>query len=91
MRAVDFEGRNKVYGKPKNMTDEECYELPVYVHRNEEGEIVFINSVWMPNKEDLEAINAGRGIIVQHGGNFLQPHALYTVDENGESNNVDNL
>ena len=29
MQGIEFEGQNKVYGKPAHMTDEECVSLPV--------------------------------------------------------------
>lgn len=86
MRAIDFPEANNFYDKPKSMTDEQCYPISVYEHKNEKGEIEYINTVWMPSKEDIEAINAGRPVVMTMSANFLVPHALYTYDENGNSN-----
>lgn len=86
MRAIDFEQANKIYGKPESMTDEQCYPVSVYEHKNEQGKIEYINTVWQPNKEDIEAINAGRPVVMSMTAAFLVPHALFTLDENGNSN-----
>jgi hypothetical protein len=43
--------------------------------------------MWQPSKEDIEAIVAGRPVILQIHSNGLPPVALFTLDENGESNN----
>lgn len=86
MRAIDFPQANKIYSKPDGMTDEECYSVSAYEHKNENGEVVYINTVWQPNKEDIEAVNAGRPVIMSMGVGFLVPHALFTYDENGNTN-----
>jgi hypothetical protein len=86
MRAIHFPQSNKTYVKPPSMTDEECYPVSVYEHKDAEGNIEFINTVWQPNKEDIEAINAGRPVVMNMRAGFLIPHALYTCDENGNIN-----
>lgn len=86
MRPIDFEGANAIYGKPKSMTDEECLPVSAYQHLDESGEVINIVTMWKPNKEDIEAINAGRPIIVSVVGSALPPMALLTADENGNLN-----
>jgi hypothetical protein len=86
MRAIHFNEANKTYTKPPGMTDEECYEISAYEHRDENGKVVRINTVWQPNKEDIEAIMAGRPIVLQIMSSSLPPHALFTYDENGNIN-----
>ena len=94
MRAIDFPEANRQYGKPESMTDEECYPVSTYEHRvpvnyaDPEGPytVKSITTVWQPNKEDIEAILAGRPIMLQWTASFLVPHALYTCDEKGNIN-----
>jgi len=101
MLAYNFEGAWEI-GKPKNMTDEECSGLPIYQgvsDRPEQtpqfvqyGETVggppypFTLSYWMPSKEDLEAMNAGRGIWVRFLSHIVFPMSLFTLNEAGEIN-----
>lgn len=80
MRPIDFPEANTQFTKPDDMTDEQCGGLSAYVG---EGHI---NTVWMPNKEDLEALNAGRPIIVCVRGSSLPPMSLFTADEEGRPN-----
>jgi len=85
MRAIHFEESNRTFGKPESMTDEECYSVSAYVGQTPDGR-PFINTVWMPNKEDLEAMNAGRPIILSITGTGMPPVVLFTCDENGNPN-----
>lgn len=80
MRPIHFPESNITFGKPENMTDEECYSVSAY---KGDG---YINTVWMPNKEDIEAINAGRPIILSITGQGMPPVSLFTCDENGVPN-----
>lgn len=88
MRAIDFPQSNNTYGKPESMTDEECYPVSVYEHKNDKGQIEYINTVWQPNADDIKAINAGRPVIMNMCVGFLVPHALFTYDENGNINEL---
>ncbi len=85
MLAIDFPEANTTFTKPKSMTDAECSDLRAFVGVSKVGHR-FINTVWMPNKEDIEAINAGRPIILHMLADVLCPVALFTCDENGEIN-----
>jgi hypothetical protein len=87
MRAIDFPGSNKDWGKPRDMTDEECHSLHTYTGPLSNGMPVII-SCWQPNKEDIEAIVAGKPIWLQVvTGRAPAPVVLFTVDENGNHNN----
>lgn len=86
MLPVDFVERNKIYTKPQGWKDEECGDLYVYEGTESETGRQFVVSVWKPNKEDIEAILAGRGIVVKLCIPFQCPIALWTLDENGEIN-----
>lgn len=86
MRAIDFPQANKQYGKPESMTDEECYPVSAYEHQDEYGNVVYINTVWQPNVDDIKAINEGRPVVMSMHCSGLVPHALFTYDENGNSN-----
>lgn len=85
MRAIHFPESNITFNKPQSMTDEECYSVSAYAGKDSDGR-PFVNTVWMPNKEDIEAINAGRGIILSITGSGMPPVALFTCDENGLPN-----
>ncbi len=76
MLPVEFPEKNFTYIKPNSMTDEECGSLDVW--RGDSQGTPIIISKWMPNKEDIEAINAGSGIWVSVVGQRMPPISLYT-------------
>lgn len=93
MHPIYFEGAKEM-AKPENVTDEQCYS--VYAHSQdcpfigEDGETYSSKvwtEVWQPSKEDIEAINAGRPVILQIHSHGLPPVAVFTMDENGKPNN----
>lgn len=86
MLPADFQERNKIYTKPKEWTDEECSDLYVYEGVENETGRPFCASLWMPSKEDIEAVLAGRGIVIKLSIPVQCPIAVWTVDENGEVN-----
>jgi len=70
MLPVDFKYRNLILGKPKEMTDEECMELPVF-----RDSVQFI-SCWKLNKEEMDLIKE-TGIIYLHiFANYHPPVSL---------------
>ena len=85
MRPIDFPESNITFSKPSDMTDEQCSSISAYTGKDQNG-IPYINTVWMPNKEDIEAINAGRPIILSITGSGMPPVSIFTVDENGSVN-----
>ncbi len=85
MMPIDFEGANITMEKPKGMTDEQC--LPLRAMRGiDDNGVLFFVEVWQPNKEDVEAIVAGRPVIIQVLSAALPPIAMWTVNENNEPN-----
>jgi hypothetical protein len=93
MNPIQFEDAKEMH-KPGNMTDEQCFSLWAkpqdYEYTGEDGKQYqgrFWTEVWQPSKEDIEAINAGRPIILQIHSSGLPPVALFTMDENGQPNN----
>jgi hypothetical protein len=72
-------------GKPASMTDEECGSIGAWiVDVDEKGNPArrrFVMS-FKPNKEDIEAINAGRPIYLSITAQQLVPVGLFTLDEN---------
>ena len=67
------------------MTDEECLGLPAQRGVDSGGFPYFLTG-WMPNKEDLEALNRGEPIYLKVIGNGFPPVAMFTVDEENEIN-----
>jgi hypothetical protein len=100
MLAVEFDGSREIH-KPKNMTDEDCSGLQIYQATTEDpGKVPefvlagvqkdppypFTITHWKPSKEDLEAMNAGRGFWVQFLTHTVYPMAVFTLDEAGHIN-----
>lgn len=85
MRTIDFPGTNSTFGKPDDMTDEQCYALTAFVGKDLEG-TPFVLTAWMPNYEDLQALNAGRPLMLQIVGTSMPPVSLWTIDGNNLPN-----
>ncbi len=100
MLAVEFEGSREI-GKPPSMTDEECSGLQIYQAYTDklvdppgfalagvqkDPPYPFTLTHWKPSKEDLEAMNAGRGIWVHFLTHTVHPMAVFTLDEAGHIN-----
>lgn len=85
MMSINFEGANIVLGKPSDMTDEQCFSINAEKNIDSQGFPYFLTA-WIPNKEDLDALNAGRPLFLKMVGVGFQPVALFTCDENGEGN-----
>ena len=85
MHGVKFEGATFDLVKPANMKDEECYSLPATVGVDTNG-FPFILTAFMPNIDDLKALQEGRPLFLKVIGTTFAPVALYTLDENGNIN-----
>lgn len=85
MLPIAFEGSREI-GKPASMTDEECSGLNILQGVTQVEGWPFTLSYWKPSKEDIEAINAGRGIWVRVLSHTVHPIGLFTLAENGEIN-----
>lgn len=86
MQSINFEGAREIK-KPEGYTDEEC--MSVWASHIPDGR----NSRWImlyqPSYEDQKAIAEGRPIVIQlYTAGQLIPHAVFTYDENGESNDA---
>ena len=80
MQFVDFPQANHTFGKPSDMTDDQCGALRVY-HRNVdiEGEkFPASTSAWKPSEEDLARLNAGGFIYLDIISSGHPPVAVYT-------------
>lgn len=94
MHPINFPGAEEVC-KPENMTDEQCFS--VYAAKNDYEytglddvvyKAVFWTEAWKPSKEDIEAINRGEPIYIQIHSNGLPPISVFTIDEEGWSNDA---
>ncbi|TDQ79572.1 hypothetical protein [Sphingobacterium yanglingense] len=85
MRPIHFPESNITFEKPTTTDDSECLPISAYVGQDIKGN-PHINTVWQPSKEDIEAINAGRPIVVCVLGTALPPMSMFTYDEEGNSN-----
>lgn len=85
MLPIDFEGTNITFTKPPTMTDEQCSDVRAFVGIDEDG-FNFTLLGFQLSVEDLEAVNAGRPIMLKILGKGMPPVAMYTFDENFEPN-----
>lgn len=91
MDAIDFKGKNKVYGKPKNWDEEKdgvCHNLHVFEGTDTLNHNVII-SAWKPNEDDIKRINAGEPIFLQILGKSMPPVCVYTENPFVEANTVE--
>lgn len=77
MRGVSFPQQNNILGKPENMTDDECYGLPVHHYVTDRGFPAII-SCWELTDEDIEQIIKTRRIWANTLGKTLSPFSLHS-------------
>ncbi len=85
MHTIDFPEANITLNKPANMTDEQCDPLRAMASVDDQGFPGYTVLV-QPNKEDIEAIIAGRPIALRIMGTMFPPFSIWTWDENGQGN-----
>lgn len=85
MLPVDFEGTNITFTKPKDMTDDQCSDVKAMKAIDQNG-FPFILLAFQPNYEDIQAIKAGRPIMLKIVTTVMPPVAMYTYDENFNAN-----
>lgn len=85
MHPINFEGSNITFTRPEDMTDGECYSCPALAATDESG-FAFVLVAVQPNKEDIEAINAGAPIYLKFIGAGLRPFCIFTIDKDGNGN-----
>ncbi|ACU61346.1 hypothetical protein [Chitinophaga pinensis] len=82
MLPITFPEHNTVYGKPEEMTDDQCMALPAWKGEapiDEEGSRVpVIISCWQLSKEDLDEINKNGCIWLSVSGTQLPPVSVFT-------------
>lgn len=86
MQPVSFPGSVEI-GKPKNMTDEQCMSIPA-IHGVDEDGFPYFMTAWKPSYEDIQALNRGEPIYIRTIALRLPPMAVFTVNDNGESNDA---
>lgn len=84
MLPTTFEGSNFTFTKPKDMTDEQCMDLPVFKGQTTDGFPVII-SCWKFSKEDLEEIQKTGCIYLSITGYGMPPVSLFTENTFAES------
>ena len=89
MMPVKLSDENMQLGPPRGWTDEQCMTVSAYGGVDGAG-VPFVGTAWMPSKEDLDALNAGRPLYLKicdrltaAGTPTMMPAALYTTDEAG--------
>lgn len=85
MRAIHFPEANVTLNKSDSMTDEQYMSVSAYTDIDTNGH-QFYTTVWQPNKEDIDAINAGRPICIKTVGRSMPPLLPFTYDEQGNCN-----
>lgn len=95
MQPIFFEGSTEIK-KPENVTDEQCmsiWAMPINISagKDEQGNELISRmwvEAWQPSREDIQAINCGGPIWIQIHSMGLPPVAVFTMDENGKSNDA---
>jgi hypothetical protein len=69
MTPCHFRGQDRVLEAPRDLDPETCpvgeiVGLPVRFLRDDQGNLMGFRSVWRPSAEQLEALNAGGGVMV---------------------------
>lgn len=85
MRPIDLPDYNITLSKPTSMTDEQCAPLTAWHGDDGEGNHCFVTA-WVPNKEDLAALNAGLPIYFKTVSDYFPPIAVFTINDDGTSN-----
>lgn len=87
MLPVTLADENLRLGPPRGWTDEQCMTVSAYAGFDGGG-MPFVVTAWVPSKEDLEALNAGRALYVKWSGSVTEsdtptmaPISLYTLDD----------
>lgn len=76
MHPTDFEGSNITIGKPKSMTDEQCYPIRAMTGVDEAG-FPYIVTAFVPNYDDIKALQEGRPLYLKVIGESFAPLVLF--------------
>lgn len=62
---------------------------PPAVYMGDDAEqLSFYLTAWKPSYEDLQALNSGEPVYIKTIADNLPPMAVFTLDENGQSNDA---
>jgi hypothetical protein len=85
MQPINFPGATEIK-KPADMTDEQCSSAFALIHKDDQDRTTGFTTCWKPSYEDLQAFNRGEGVYIFVPYPRLPAMALFTLDENGNSN-----
>lgn len=77
MIPVPFDQQNTVFGKPEDMTDEECGPLPAHIGHDEHGFQIVV-SCWQLSPEEIKQISETGKLWCCVVGPFVPPISLHT-------------
>lgn len=85
-KAIDFPERNDYIGKPPDMTDNQCYALPVCrfvtfipgpTNKDQAQQTLAFAAFWQLSDEEIEEIIKNRGVWTKHIGTTLYPISVH--------------
>lgn len=85
MQPTNFPGAIEIK-KPASMTDEQCMSTFATIHYDGDENVTGFTQKWMPNLDDMNALNNGEGVYIHFMASRLAPVSVWTVDENGNCN-----
>lgn len=86
MSPVEIDGANMTLAAPRGSNDEDFFGRVRARGGRDLDEQPFIEVAWMPNYEDLQAMNAGKPLIVRIADERFPPLAMYTTGDDGKPN-----
>jgi hypothetical protein len=84
MRPIKFEGCDTINVAPEDIKGN-CLPLPTQSGIDFDGNH-FMVSAWVPNVDDLKALNEGRPMFLKVVGFSTPPVLLFTENSEGEMN-----
>lgn len=87
MLPVNFPGAYIAVDKAPNASDEHSISgVPAWCGTDTETGFFCYLFAWQPNREDLEAIKAGKPVMVKIFASPCPQHTMFTLDDNGTPN-----
>lgn len=87
LNPINFPGANVILQKSEyeDYGPEWIDGVPAMLTKSKSEAETYITA-WQPNKEDLEALNAGKPIMLQFYSHVVPIHRAFTVSDEGEIN-----